>query len=138
VNVTLIVQLAPVATLEPQVLVCSKLAVIAIASMWSVAEPVLLTMIDCGPLVSLTNSSAKVKLATDKVAVGDPSQVLSRHTTHTASTPRRFIFVSPLYQEPQVVPLGGKVKKGTIESRNFTEKTKSVKRKAGSFDISFG
>ena len=46
VKVTLIVQVAPAATLEPQVLVWRKGGATATPFMWSPAEPVLLSVMD--------------------------------------------------------------------------------------------
>jgi len=93
VKVKVTVQFAPTMTLEPQVLVSSKLAVVVILSMFRVAEPMLLRPTDSARLVRPTDSSGKFKLVTDRVAVGDPPQALSRQTAQTAS--RKCLFILP-------------------------------------------
>ena len=55
VNVTVIVQLAPAATLEPQLLVCEKLALTEIFVIVSVALPMLVSVMLCGVLLVPTN-----------------------------------------------------------------------------------
>lgn len=95
VKVTLIVQPAPLATLEPQVLFCSKLAVVAILSIFSVAEPTLPNVIGCAALVVPTSWSEKVRLVTNKSAVGDPPQLLSRQTAQTAREKGLFMLSLP-------------------------------------------
>jgi hypothetical protein len=74
-------------------LVSSKLAVVVIFSMFRVAEPMLLRLIDNAPLVRRTDSSGKFKLVTDRVAVGDPPPALSRQTAQTAS--KKCLFILP-------------------------------------------
>src|SRR5213082_2545082 len=70
VNVTLIVQLAPAASALPQLLVWSKSPLIAIAAIFSVALPALLSVTVSGALVLPTSCLAKLRLASDRVASG--------------------------------------------------------------------
>ena len=70
VKVTLIVQLAFAAKVEPQSSVSAKLALTPILAMSSVPLPLLLNVTDWAGLVVPTSSPTKVKLVGDKVALG--------------------------------------------------------------------
>ncbi len=74
VKVTLIVQLAPAATLAPQLLVCAKslglVPVMAILVMLKAALPVLFRVTDWAALEVPTAWLAKVRLAGERLAAG--------------------------------------------------------------------
>jgi hypothetical protein len=86
VKVTSIVQLAPAATLVLQVFVWPKSPVVVIFVILSVAEPVLLNLIDCAALVVLAGSLPNAILVTDKVAVGEPPHAVQKSMAQTAAS----------------------------------------------------
>jgi hypothetical protein len=71
-RVTLIMQFAPAASVEPQLLVCAKFALAAILVMVSVAVPELVSVMGRGSLVVPWSSSPKVKLFVERETLGDP------------------------------------------------------------------
>jgi hypothetical protein len=73
-------------------------------SMLSVAEPVLLTMTGCSALGEPTGSVPKVRLVTDRSAVGEPPQALSRQTAPTAS--KKCLFILPPGRNPSTTVRG--------------------------------
>ena len=97
VKVTFIMQLAPAATLELQVLVWLKSPVVVIFVILSVAEPVLLNLIPCAGLVVLAGSLPNVILVTDKLAVGEPPHAVKKNTAQTAAN---FLILPPRCYSP--------------------------------------
>ena len=75
VKVTLIEQLAPPATLAPQLFVSPKLPVVAMLAMLSGAPPVLARVTTCGRLVVPTACVPKVRLAGNRLAAGGVAPV---------------------------------------------------------------
>src|SRR6516162_3421870 len=69
-NVTAIVQLARMAKLEPQVLVCPKSPVVAMLAIASIAVPLLVNVTDCAGLVVFTSCVPNAMLAGERVAFG--------------------------------------------------------------------
>jgi hypothetical protein len=72
VKVTVIVQFAPDARVEPQLLVCPKFALAAILAMPSVAMPELVSVMARVWLGVPTSWVPKVKLVGEKETLGDP------------------------------------------------------------------
>jgi hypothetical protein len=70
VKVMLMVQLAPTARLDPQVLSCAKSPLNVILVIISGAVPVLLMVTACGALVAPTGWPEKVRLTADKLTTG--------------------------------------------------------------------
>ena len=70
VKVTLIVQLAPLARLVPQVFFCAKFPLAVMLTMFKTALPVLLRVTFRGALVVLTIWLAKVKLVGENATAG--------------------------------------------------------------------
>src|SRR5450755_2913448 len=71
-NLTVMLQLAPAATLVPQVLISSKSPLAAMLVMVNVAVPVLVRLITCPALIVFTSCVAKVKLAGERTTVAPP------------------------------------------------------------------
>jgi len=71
-RVTLIVQLAPAASVVPQLLVPAKFALAAILVMVSGAVPVLVSVMSRGSLAEPSTSLPKVRLLAEKDTLGDP------------------------------------------------------------------
>jgi len=71
-RVTLMAQLAPAASVEPQVSVSAKFALTAIPLIESGAVPVLVRVMSRGSLVEPTSSSPKVRLLAENETLGDP------------------------------------------------------------------
>ena len=86
VNVTFIMQLAPAATLELHVLVWPKSPVVVMFEILSVAEPVLLNLIDSVGLVVLAGSLPNAILVTDKVALGETPQAVKKNRAQSAAS----------------------------------------------------
>jgi len=104
VKVTVTMQFAPDARVEPQVLVSPKLALAAILTMLSVAVPELLSVTVCAALVVPTASKPKVRSVTDKVTLGvpptdppsdPPPQPLSRPNPQSTREKYFFFMVPP-------------------------------------------
>ena len=76
VRVTLIVQFAPAARVEPQLLVSAKFALAAILAIVSVAVPELVSVMGRGWLAVPTTSSPKVKPFVEKETLGDERETL--------------------------------------------------------------
>jgi hypothetical protein len=99
-NITLMVQFAPDARVEPQVLVSWKFALAAILEIVSVALPELVSVMGIDWLAVPTISSpGKVRAVVDKEATGDPApidpppQPLRRN--HPQSRGRKYFFIVP-------------------------------------------
>ena len=75
VNVTLIVQEPPAATLLSQLLVCAKSPLVVMPATLSAALPVLDSVTVCELLVDFTNSAANVSVAGETLATGTASPV---------------------------------------------------------------
>ena len=80
VNVTLIVQEPPAATLLSQLLVCAKSPLVVMPATLSAALPVLDSVTVCELLVDFTNSAANVSVAGEMLATGTASPVPVRLT----------------------------------------------------------
>jgi hypothetical protein len=76
VRVTLIVQFAPTARVEPQLLVSAKFALAAILAIVSVAVPELVSVTGRGWLAVPTTSSPNVKPFVEKETLGDERETL--------------------------------------------------------------
>jgi hypothetical protein len=105
VKVTLIMQLAPGASVELQVLLSSKFAVAVILAMLSAAVPEFFTVVDRDWLVVLTTSVPNASVVCDKEALADPlsidppPQALNRHNPQKTSQERFFIILRSLQVE---------------------------------------
>jgi hypothetical protein len=88
-RVTLIMQFAPAASVEPQLLVCAKFALAAILVMVSVAVPELVSVMGRGSLVVPWTSSPKVKLFVERETFGDPPPPQPVSAQHPRSMNRR-------------------------------------------------
>ena len=82
VKVTLIVQLPPAATLEPQLFVCSKSPVMEMLTV-SAASPPLVKVTDCALLVELTSSLPKLRLLAERLTAGESESF----ATNTSNEP---------------------------------------------------
>lgn len=78
VKVTLMEQLAPGATLEPQSSLSAKSPVVAMPVMLSVSPPVLERVTVCGRLVVPTACESKVRLVGERLAAGGVTPVPAR------------------------------------------------------------
>ena len=70
VNVTVMVQLAPAATVEPQLLVWAKSPLLVMLVMLRVRKPVFVSVTVCAALVDLTSCVPKARLVADRVTAG--------------------------------------------------------------------
>jgi len=102
VKVTLMVQLAPAARLEPQVLSCAKLPVATILEMVSAAVPVLVNVTACAALVVPKGWLEKVRLVTDKLTTGAGRPLPASRTTCGESAALSVIMTEP-YRFPTAV-----------------------------------
>ena len=78
VKVTLMVQVPPAATGEPQVLVCAKGAVAVIEDRFRAAVPLFVTVTVCGALVAFTVSEPKLRRLAESDTAGAPSPMPPR------------------------------------------------------------
>ena len=104
-KVTRMVQEAPAATLEPQVLVSEKTPVIVMLLMLSVALPVFVSVTDWGLLVVNGFCEAKVKEVGERLTAG-PAPIPARLTVCVVG-----LALSVMVKVPVVspVPVGSKV-----------------------------
>jgi hypothetical protein len=102
VKVTLIVQLAPTATLDSQLLVCPKalgfVPVMPILVMLKAASPVLLSVTDWAALVEPTVWLAKVRLGVERLASGAGSSPPTE-----AGLSATICIVQPVFADPEEV-----------------------------------
>ena len=97
VNVTLITQFAPAAIPELQVLVWPKSPVVVMFEILSVAEPVLLNLIDSVGLVVFAGSLPKAILVSYKVSVGETPQAFKKNTAQSSAN---FLILPPRCYSP--------------------------------------
>jgi hypothetical protein len=71
VKVTLIVQVAPAATLDPQLFVCAKFPVVVVLATASATFPVLDSVTACALLVEFSSRAAKVRAVGETLATGE-------------------------------------------------------------------
>jgi hypothetical protein len=102
VNVTLIVQPAPAATVVPQLFVCAKSPVVVMLVIVNVAVPVFVSITFCAGLVVPTNCVAKVRLVGFKVTAGEdppsptPVRVVDSGLSGALSVTVTFAFSVPV------------------------------------------
>jgi hypothetical protein len=104
-KVTSMVQLAPAARVDPQVLLSAKLALAMMAETLSVAVPVFFNVIDSAVVVAPTISWPKASFVTDSETAGAPPADIAPVQPLIQQSPSRMTiawgFISSLQQRPE-------------------------------------